>query len=184
MPFSIDFVEILRTAALEGQISAATEKLGTARCYFACSVEIDESRFFWQSFALKDIRAGQQWVVDTSYSSCDCLYADTYALVTRFSTSHNLSTDVSAVVIRCWWLGVWRVSAHRESHPQAQSNEWNIISSIMGFVLFPPSCLISERWGGGVISAKGRFTCQQSSTFLFLFRVLCLFSLPLCSPFY
>ena len=92
---------------------------------------------------------------------------------------------VSAVVIRYWWLDVWRVSAPRETHPRAQSNEWNIISSIMGFVLLSPSCLNSET---RIISAKG-WGFYLSAVLFFFFFFLAFFvlsfawQLPLCFVF-
>lgn len=87
------------------------------------------------------------------------------------SNSPNLTMGVSAVVIRYWWLGMWCLSAPRETHPWAQSNEWNIIPSIMGFVRLSSSCLNSET---RIISTKGwGFYCQQSSFLFFVFALLC-----------
>lgn len=94
----------------------------------------------------------RNWTVTSDYSTSDCLTQTRKQRVACFSSSCNLLMGVSAVVIRYWWLGVWRVSAPRETHPRAQSNEWNIISSIMGFVLLSPSCLNSET---RIISTKG-----------------------------
>lgn len=108
----------------------------------------------------------------------DCLTQTCTHRITCFSSTYSLLMGTSAVVIIYWWLGVWRVSAPRETHPRAQSNEWNIISSIMGFVLLSPSCLNSET---GIISTKG--WGFYLSAVLFFFLLFCsLFCMTFCFP--
>ena len=87
--------------------------------------------------------------------------------------SDTLLLGVSTVAIR--WLGVWRVSAPKETHPRAQSNEWRIILSIMVFVLVSAGCLNSNTW---IISTKGWGSSLSVGLALFYAAQLPLFCFP------
>lgn len=74
----------------------------------------------WKSFFLRET-----WQL-TSFHTFLMASGNT-SMTTYVFGSPNLLLGVSTVVIRHWWLAVWRVSAPRETQPRAQSNEWSFV---------------------------------------------------------
>lgn len=157
--------------ALEGQVSAATElsKNGSLLLPLPCISQYDEQhpKHCWRpetweySVAIKKSNESEwisfmfslyQWnwrAVGISNSPSEHVRSFSYTLA--YSPSYMVFL---ALIICCWVLAlllsdtdgwVCGVCLHPgRPTPRAQSNEWNIISSITAFVLLSPSCLNSE----------------------------------------